>query len=201
MIDVQKVTALQRDTVVRWHIEAVENPYDGVLAIACQQHSYNFRLWHQEDIARSHDVGDAKIAEVKRNIDKLNQQRNDWIEKIDDWISQYLDENSVTADPDATLNTETPGSVIDRLSILALRIYHLEEQLDRTDVSNEHVESVEKKLAVCQLQLDDLSGALEQLVADIHSGHKRHRTYRQFKMYNDPALNPYLYQTQRRRAG
>jgi hypothetical protein len=201
MIDVKKVTALQRDTVVRWHIEAVENPYDGVLSIACQQHSYNFRLWHQEDIARSHDVGDAKIAEVKRNIDKLNQQRNDWIEKIDDWISQYLDENSITADHDAKLNTETPGSVIDRLSILSLRIYHLEEQLDRTDVSDEHVESVEKKLAVCHLQLDDLSGALEQLVADIQIGRKRHRTYRQFKMYNDPALNPYLYQTQRRRAG
>lgn len=201
MIDVKKVTALQRDTVVRWHVGPVENPYEGLLSIVCQQHSYNFRLWHEEDIARSRDVGDAKVAQVKRNIDKFNQQRNDWIEKIDDWVSQYLDENQISADQEATLNTETPGSVIDRLSILSLRIYHLEEQLDRSDVSIEHVKSVEQKLAVCHLQLDDLSGALEQLIGDIHSGCKRHRTYRQFKMYNDPSLNPYLYESQRRRAG
>lgn len=201
MIDVEKVIALQRDTVVRWHLEAIENPYDGVLSIICQQHCFNYLLWHEEDVARSHDVGDAKIAEVKRNIDRLNQQRNDWIEKIDDWITNCLDQNATIAGQDAALNTETPGSAIDRLSILALRIYHLEEQLSRTDVSTEHLESVQNKIAVCNLQLDDLAGALAKLLADIASGKNRHRTYRQFKMYNDPALNPYLYQIQRRRAG
>jgi len=201
MIDVKKVTALQRDTVVRWHVSPIENPYDGIMAIVCQQHSFNFLLWHEEDIARSPDAGDKKIAQVKRNIDKLNQQRNDWIEKIDDWITGYLDQHGITAAEDATLNTETPGSAFDRLSILSLRIYHMEEQLDRTDASAEHIQSVEKKLAVCHLQLDDLSGALKQLLDGILSGRKRHRTYRQFKMYNDPALNPYLYKSQLRRAG
>lgn len=202
MIDVEKVTALQREAVVRWHLTDVDNPYTGVLSVVCQQHSFNYLLWHQEDIARSPDVGDAKIAEVKRNIDRLNQQRNDWIEKIDDWISDYLDQKDIRTDKDATLNTETPGSVIDRLSILSLRIYHLEEQTYRSDVSTEHLESVHHKIAVCNLQLDDLAGALDQLLAAIASGRKRHRTYRQFKMYNDPALNPYLYQqAPRRRAG
>ena len=94
---------------------------------------------------------------------------------------------------DATLNTETQGSVIDRLSILALRIYHLQEQLERDDVTPEHVASVEKKLAICVIQHDDLSSALEILLKNIAAGRTRHRTYRQLKMYNDPTLNPYLY--------
>lgn len=201
MMDVQKITALQRDTVVRWHLTSVENTYEGFLSVVCQQHSFNYLLWHEEDIARSPDVGDARIAEVKRSIDKLNQQRNDWIERIDDWISQSLSEQGVVATDGAPLNTETPGSVVDRLSILSLRIYHLEEQLARTDVAANHVDSVRHKIAVCHLQLDDLSQALRELMDDISAGRKRHRTYRQFKMYNDPALNPYLYQNGHRLAG
>ena len=92
------------------------------------------------------------------------------------------------------MNTETPGCTIDRLSILALRLYHLREQLERDDVSEEHFESVRKKIAVCRLQQDDLSRSLGELIDAIFAGKKRHRTYRQFKMYNDPTLNPYLYQ-------
>ena len=99
----------------------------------------------------------------------------------------------VTVDESTPLNTETPGSAIDRLSIMALRIYHLREQLERTDVDQQHQEKVENKLAVCLMQQADLSQSLQELLNDIFAGKKRHRTYRQNKMYNDPTLNPYLY--------
>ena len=146
-------------------------------------------------------MGDAKIAEVKRNIDSHNQNRNDWIEKIDDWLTEQLDMHGLVPEENAPMNTETPGSVIDRLSIMALRIYHMEEQRDRDDASGEHRDKVEQKLAVCMMQLDELAAALEHLLANIQDGKVRHRTYRQFKMYNDPTMNPYLYKAQKRQAG
>jgi hypothetical protein len=193
VIDVSQITSMQHEAVSRWHRQDIDNPYEGFLAIACQQHSFNFRLWHEEDIARSPDVDDARIATVKRAIDGLNQKRNDWIEKLDDALADLLEQQDVRTHSDARLNTETPGSVIDRLSILALRIFHLREQMNRTDVSAEHLESVQRKIAVCLMQHEDLSTALRELLEDLFAGNKRHRTYRQFKMYNDPALNPYLY--------
>ncbi len=201
MIDVREITDMQCEMVVRWHRQDVDNPCSGILGIACQQHGFNFLLWHEEDIARSPDVGDARIAAVKRAIDRYNQQRNDWIEKIDDWITHQLGERNIVPAAAAPLNTETPGSAIDRLSILSLRLYHLEEQLERKEVDAEHRAAVERKLAVCRLQHHDLSTSLQTLLEDIFAGRKRHRTYRQFKMYNDPALNPYLYGTPQRRAG
>ena len=193
MINVDQILAMQTETVARWHNEIISNPYDGLLEIACQQHQFNYELWHQEDIARSPDVSDAEIAKVKRAIDGFNQNRNDWIEKLDDWISEQLETAGTTVVDAAPLNTETPGSVIDRLSIMSLRIYHLREQLQRSDASEEHLDKVNRRLAICQLQQQDLSQSLSELLADIGAGRKRHRTYRQFKMYNDPTLNPYLY--------
>ena len=201
MIDVRHVTDLQRATVLRWHQREVDNPYTGFLRIVCAQHSYNFLLWHEEDIARSPDVGDARITQVKRAIDRYNQQRNDWIEKIDDWISGQVAAFSVAPAPHVTQNTETPGSAIDRLSILALRLYHMEEQAHRDDVTPEHLELAAQNLAICFAQHHDLSKSLSQLTADIFAGRRRHKTYRQLKMYNDPALNPHLYQAQKRLAG
>ncbi len=193
MINVDEVIALQTETVEKWHDVEISNDFEGVMGIVCAQHIFNFELWHQEDIARSPDVTDGEIGNVKRAIDKLNQNRNDWIEKIDDWISESLESQSVETVDGAPLNTETPGSVVDRLSIMSLRIYHLIEQLDRKDVSDQHRESVQRKIAVCRLQQNDLGNSLKELLADISAGTKRHRTYRQFKMYNDPTLNPYLY--------
>ena len=195
MIDVTKIVELQTDTVERWHHEAIDNPYQGIESTICQQHSFNYQLWHEEDIARSRDVTDAEIARVKRSIDQFNQQRNDWIEKVDDEITEAVEKAGTAADPSVPMNTETPGSTIDRLSILSLRIYHLREQLERDDVSQEHLDSVQQKIAICLLQQDELKNALQQLLDDIFAGRKRHRTYRQLKMYNDPALNPYLYKS------
>lgn len=193
---VNQVIELQRETVAKWHQQPVDNTYSGILGTVCKQHSFNYLLWHEEDIARSRDVSDAEIARVKRSIDGYNQNRNDWIEKVDDELTEMLDTRGVQPAPEARMNTETPGCTIDRLSILSLRIYHMKEQLDRDDVTPEHIESVEKKIAICLLQQDDLKKSLCELLCDIFAGQKRHRTYRQFKMYNDPTLNPYLYKAQ-----
>lgn len=200
MIDVRQITRMHRDTVIRWHDDAPDNPYEGLLAAACDQHRYNFLLWHEEDIARSTDVGAERIAAAKRAIDQYNQQRNDSIEKLDDELAELLQQRGITAAADAALNTETPGSAIDRLSILALRIYHLEEQLQRVDVNADHLDSVRTKLAICQTQHAELSLALETLLKNIAAGRIRHRTYHQLKMYNDPTLNPYLYGARKRSA-
>jgi hypothetical protein len=191
-----EITQLHRDCVRRWHEQPIDNPYADLLAVVCEQLGYNFRLWHEEDKARSPAVGDAEIAAVKRAIDKLNQQRNDWIEKLDDWITAELARRGMEAAPSAPQNTETLGSAIDRLSILALRIFHLAEQRDRADTSPEHREGVSRKLATALAQHDDLSHSAQQLADDLFAGRKRHKTYRQLKMYNDPALNPYLYKVQ-----
>lgn len=201
MIDVTEVLKLHAETVDKWHQQPISNPYDGVFHLVCHQHSFNYQLWHEEDIARSRDVTDQKIAEVKRNIDGFNQKRNDQIEVIDDWISGWLHEHQVSPPSNARINTETPGSVIDRLSIMSLRIYHMLEQTQRTDVEQDHIDRVEAKLEVCYQQRADLAQSLSELLEDIQTGAKRHQTYRQFKMYNDPTLNPYLYAKQLKKAG
>ena len=195
MINVPEILQLHADTVKAWHHQPIRNPYDGFLADVCTQHHFNFLLWHEEDKARSTVDDDLVIAAVKRAIDGYNQQRNDWIEKLDDHLSRQIDEQAVVVSKHARLNSETPGSIIDRLSIIALRIYHLGEQLQRDDASAQHIEKVQQRMEICRLQRSDLAGCLEQLLEDIFAGRYRHRTYRQLKMYNDTSLNPYLYKT------
>jgi len=196
MFEASQLVEMQIKLVDRWHRQAVDNPYQGqeLAERVCQQHAFNFLLWHEEDIARSPEVGDAKIAEVKRNIDRLNQQRNDAIEQIDDWLTAQLLAQGIEPASDAPHNSETPGSCVDRLSIMAIRMYHLSEQAQRKDASLEHRQKAQGRLLVCGMQQRDLQTALQRLVDGIASGHLRHRTYRQFKMYNDPSMNPYLYQ-------
>jgi hypothetical protein len=201
MIDVKQITALHANTTRLWHFQGIDNTQAGVLRLVCEEHKYNFLLWHEEDVARSPDVSDVRIAAVKRAIDGINQRRNDAIEQIDDYLKQQLDARGIRAAVGAKLNTETPGQAIDRLSILALRIYHMEEQLERDDVDSDHIVRVQGKLDVLHTQHGDLSGSLQELLSDIFAGRKRLKLYRQFKMYNDPTLNPYLYQSALRKAG
>jgi hypothetical protein len=192
---VRAVNKLHRETVVRWHEQEPDNGYEELLGAVCQQHQYNFLLWHEEDVARSPDVSDARIAMVKRAIDGYNQQRNDWIERIDEVLIDMLAEAGAAPQAIARLNTETPGSAIDRLSIMSLRMYHLNEQLARRDVDEAHFDRVRQRLARCRAQQADLSQSLVELLADLAAGRKELKVYRQMKMYNDATLNPYLYKS------
>jgi hypothetical protein len=197
MIDVRAILNLHEAAVAEWHRQEIDNPHEGFLHVVCLQHEQNFRLWHEEDIARSPDVTDADMARVKRAIDKLNQRRNDLIEQLDDCLLAELSDSGVPAWSGAELNTETPGSAIDRLSILALRLYHMEEQAARKDADAAHVAKVKARLLVLREQRLDLSTSLAGLLADIFVGRKRLKVYHQFKMYNDPTMNPYLYKAKR----
>jgi hypothetical protein len=152
----------------------------------------NCLLWHEEDKARRTDVDDGTIAAVKRRIDVLNQQRNNQIEKIDEYLMQWLAINSPQNSANE-INSETPGSIVDRLSILSLKIFHMHEDTLRTDISAEHRERSANRLAILREQRCDLNGALLKLLDDLATGRKMMKIYRQFKMYNDPTLNPEIY--------
>ena len=154
-------------------------------------HRWNHLLWDEEDQARRTDVPDASIAANKRAIDRYNQQRNDAIERIDEALLARLAD--VTPAVGAWHNSETAGSMIDRMSILALKIHHMRAQTLRTDASAEHVARCAERLARLALQRDDLARCFDTLLARAVEGRAFWRVYRQFKMYNDPALNPYLY--------
>ena len=194
MFNVSTITDLHRTTVDHWHRQSSNvDIVSDFLKLVCEQHRRNYDLWHQEDIARSPDVSDAEIAQVKRNIDRLNQERNDHIEMLDAMVVELIYRHGLPPYPGAPMNTETPGSAIDRLSIMSLRIYHMNEQVQRTDVSGEHREKANQRLARCREQLHDLSLSLEQLFDDLFAGQKVLKVYHQFKMYNDPTMNPYLY--------
>ncbi len=148
--------------------------------------------WHFEDIIRDPNIDPVEALTLKRRIDKSNQDRTDLVELID---SYFLDKfKNVISKPDATINTESPAWAIDRLSILALKIYHMRQEVMRTDASPEHKAACEKKLNVLLEQQKDLSLAIEQLISDIESGKKYMKVYKQMKMYNDPSLNPVLYE-------
>lgn len=147
--------------------------------------------WHFEDIIRDPNIDPVKAVALKRRIDKSNQDRTDLVELID---SYFLEEyKNVKILPDATINTESPAWAVDRLSILVLKIYHMRCEVERTDVSAEHIEACKKKLEILLEQKKDLSAALDQLLDDIRNGRKYMKVYKQMKMYNDPSLNPVLY--------
>lgn len=147
--------------------------------------------WHFEDIIRDPNIDPVAALALKRRIDKSNQDRTDLVELID---SYFLDKNKdVQVLSDAVINTESPAWAIDRLSILALKIYHMRQEVERTDTTPEHHAQCQKKLDVLLEQQVDLSSAIDQLITDIESGRKYMKVYKQMKMYNDPSLNPVLY--------
>ena len=147
--------------------------------------------WHYEDIIRDPHIDPVEALALKRRIDRSNQDRTDLVEEIDSWFRQYY--SKVVPQPDARLNTESPAWAVDRLSILALKIYHMQEQVDRKDADAEHIAKCKAKLAVLLEQQKDLSLAIDQLLDDIAEGKKYMKVYRQMKMYNDPSTNPVLY--------
>lgn len=194
MEHLEKIDFLQQELVKKWHQQPHSTTFKGFLGLVEQQHLQNYLLWHEEDIARAPDVEDSEIVRVKRSIDKLNQKRNDLIEQLDEEILILLAEEGVKMNPDTSANSETPGSIIDRCSILALKIYHMKEQTWRKDVDSNHIEEASRKAKILQIQREDLLTCLYQLIDDIKKGNRCFKLYKQFKMYNDPTLNPKIYQ-------
>ena len=151
--------------------------------------------WHLEDIIRDPDIDPVHALAIKRRIDRSNQERTDLVELIDSYfLTLYKD---VEVLPDAKINTESPAWAIDRLSILNLKIYHMQEQVDRVDTDAEHHKSVVEKLKVLREQKQDLTTSIAQLLDDIEHGRRYMKVYKQMKMYNDPSLNPILYQNKK----
>ncbi len=164
---------------------------DDALAVAiADNHRCNMLLWETEDQARRPDVPAEYIVRCKRAIDRHNQRRNDAVERIDEALLQRLSGRATEAT--ARQHSETPGAIIDRLSILALKIHHMGRQARRADAGHEHIAACSAKLQVLTAQRADLAACLSSLLMELQSGQARFRVYRQFKMYNDPALNPWL---------
>lgn len=186
-----ETTDLQAELTARWHEESAPAAPDAsdLLQLVRENHRRNFDLWHCEDEARRDDLGPEHVRRMKRAIDKSNQERNDCIQRLDEWLVVHL----APRDDGAPLNSETPGMMIDRLSILALKIYHMEIEAQRADAAAEHREKARGKIAVLTRQRDDLRGCLQQLIDDVAARRRTFRVYFQFKMYNDRALNPALY--------
>ena len=170
-----------------------QNPYqEGSIENALYQKCWIDTVqWHYEDIIRDPDIDPVEALTLKRRIDKSNQDRTDLVEQIDSYFRQTYSE--VKPLPTARLNTESPAWAVDRLSILALKIYHMREQVERTDASAEHLQRCQAKLDVLSEQQVDLSAAIDQLLEDIAAGRIYMKVYRQMKMYNDPSTNPILY--------
>ena len=171
----------------------INNPYDresieNRLYLKCWIDTVQ---WHLEDIIRDPHIDPIEALQLKRRIDRSNQDRTDLVEQIDSYFRQKY--SDVNVSPDATINTESPAWAVDRLSILALKIYHMREQAEREDASEEHKQKCGAKLNVLLEQQVDLSTAIDQLLGDIAEGRKYMKVYRQMKMYNDPSTNPILY--------
>ncbi len=179
----------------RWHREAMETwqpPTSAWLALVARQHLANFELWHTEDAARAAGATDEQLAAVKRRIDATNQRRNDLAEAVDQMLLESLTQRNLPA-PDAELHSETPGLMIDRLSILSLKIFHTREEIDRIDAPVGHAERNRERLKILLEQRSDLAECLMRLWRQTLDGQRRFKVYRQLKMYNDPHLNPVLY--------
>ncbi|MDR3753708.1 MAG: DUF4254 domain-containing protein [Terracidiphilus sp.] len=199
MVSAGEIVALQDRLTLLWHETAGEkypsapvNSVDAWLGLVTRQHRANFDLWHIEDEARAPRVSDAELAEVKRRIDKTNQLRNDLVEELDRNLLAWLEAHGLPK-AGAPLNSESPGLIIDRLSILALKIYHTREETERRDAPEGHAERNLARLEVLREQRADLAACLDALWQDTMSGVRCFKLYRQMKMYNDPALNPAMY--------
>lgn len=183
-----------RDYHLKDHVDTpIVNPYDRDsidydLYLKCWIDTVQ---WHLEDIIRDPHIAPTDALALKRRIDRSNQDRTDLVEEIDSYFHKLYQE--VKPLPDARLNTESPAWAVDRLSILALKIWHMQEQVDRQDATPEHIQKCQAKLDVLKEQQVDLSTAIDQLLEDIAAGRKYMKVYRQMKMYNDPATNPILY--------
>ncbi|NLE39504.1 MAG: DUF4254 domain-containing protein [Pirellulaceae bacterium] len=187
MIDVRTITNLHAETVKQWHEEGIDNRYQGFLNLVCREHQQNFRLWHEEDMARETNAADAELEAVKRRTDKLNQRRNELIEQLDRAVVDQIQQESDAPLPSSDPNAETPGRIIDRLSSLSVRIFHLREQADRQDADERRQREVESSLETLYEQLNDLSTSLAERVPSLFAGVIRPHLHRETRAGNDLA--------------
>jgi hypothetical protein len=199
MVSAEEIVALQDRLTCLWHEaanaqdkSAPESPANAWLDLVARQHRANFDLWHIEDEARAPRVSDAELAAVKRRIDQTNQLRNDLAEQLDRSLLEWLAPQGLPQ-CEAAQNSESPGLIIDRLSILALKIYHTREEAEREDAPEGHGERNQGRLAILEEQRADLAHCLDRLWTETLAGTRRFKLYRQLKMYNDPSLNPAVY--------
>jgi len=188
-LDAPEIAARQTDLTARWHQTPPAASGEGFFRLLEENHLRNFSLWHEEDVARRDDLGFEAVFRAKRNIDRFNQERNNFAEDMDKAIVTAL----TPAESGCPRNSETPGMMIDRLSILALKEFHMQEETVRAGASAEHREKCAEKLARIRRQRADLTACLGELLADVAAKRRTFSVYYQFKMYNDPALNPQLY--------
>ena len=185
---------LHKESIERWKTTGINQQQTGIYQLAEENHAFNYQLWHAEDRARRDDMGSEYVYLAKREIDGFNQQRNNRMEAMDEWFFHKLQPAAPHLCP---VHSETPGMIIDRLSILSLKSYHMALQTVRQDASEEHKKNCAKKLETINQQLEQLALCLEQLLDDVEKKIRTFRVYHQFKMYNDPTLNPELYSTQK----
>jgi hypothetical protein len=196
MLDASHIAGLHDLATLFWHDPSAPapRPASPLDDLVLSQHHANFDLWHREDAARDPLAADHDIAEVKHDIDKLNQRRNDLMERLDSALLEDARREAVdVSHSDIPLHSESPGLMIDRLSILALKIFHTAEEVHRFDASEEHHMRNRERLAVLAEQRADLAQCLDELWTEVLAGRRRFKIYRQLKMYNDPSLNPVLY--------
>jgi hypothetical protein len=193
----EDVLLVFQKSIQDWHTNLApsNNPYekDSMNFILYSKSHIDTIQWHVEDEIRRADIPDSDIATLKRRIDALNQERTNLVEVLDDYfLNLYKD---VKVKPGARMNSETPAWLIDRMSILELKIYHMKEQTERKDADSKHISQCQAKLDILLDQRKDMSNCLLELLDDLNSGHKYMKVYRQMKMYNDKNLNPSLYTT------
>jgi Protein of unknown function (DUF4254) len=206
MLSADRIVELQDGRTRAWHHRSVDSETadpgaaetshpatesDWLNAVA-RQHRANFDLWHIEDEARVPGASDADLASVKHRIDHTNQRRNDLAEQLDRALLGWLDARGLP-NQEAPLHSESPGLIVDRLSILALKIYHTREEAERRDAPAGHEERNRQRLSILEEQRSDLAGCLDALWRQTVAGTRRFKLYRQMKMYNDPTLNPAIY--------
>lgn len=190
-IPIDIIIDLQKQSTIDWHTSKPQVIYEELLGFVQANHMKNFLLWHEEDRARRDDLGYEHVYRAKRAIDQHNQERNNFMERIDEFIYNLLPRMPLSC----PIHTETPGMIIDRLSIMALKEYHLEEETLRTDSSDFHRERCVHRLSIITEQLNDLKNNFQDFMDQAFCGQRTFRVYYQLKMYNDPSLNPELYKS------
>jgi hypothetical protein len=199
-LDANKAVSIFQTSVLDWHKKETphENPYpeNSLEHTLYQKNHIDTIQWHIEDEIRRPDIALEDVVALKRKIDKLNQDRTDMVEKLDDFVIDLF--KNIHPKPTARLNSESPAWLLDRMSILELKIYHMDEQVKRTDpgASQEHIVKCQTKLNILLEQRQDLKVCLDELLLDYKNGDKKVKVYRQMKMYNDQNLNPSLYKSQ-----